>query len=144
MKDDDTSDSRDYEVGYGKPPIHSRWAPGFCPNKQGRRKGVKNFQTEIKEELNAKITIQENGKRKRITKRRAIAKQIVNKSVNGELKALPVLLNQSPDLISERDQLAAIFDTPDDESIMANLLERFRAAAQDTPPKPEQPEEKTS
>jgi hypothetical protein len=143
MKDDDTPDSRGYEVGYGKPPIHTRWAPGFCPNKKGRGKGVKNFQTEIKEELGTKITIQENGRRKRITKRRAVAKQIVNKAASGDLKAIPVLLNQSQDLISEREQLAAVFDTPDDKSVLAGLLDRLREVTQDAAPQPDRSEDET-
>jgi Family of unknown function (DUF5681) len=143
MKDDDAPDSDDYKVGYGKPPIHTRWPPGYCPNKKGRGEGVKNFQTELKEELGTKITIQENGKRKRITKRRAIAKQIVNKAASGDLKAIPVLLNQSQDLISERDQLAAVFDTPDDKSVLAGLLERLREANEETPPQPGRSEDET-
>jgi Family of unknown function (DUF5681) len=144
MKDDDTADSDDYEVGYGKTPLHTRFPKGVSGNPKGRPKGVRNFQSELREELGSKITIQENGKRKRITKRRAVAKQIATKAANGDLKAIPLLLNQSQDLISERDQLAVVFDTPDDKSIMANLLERLRIAAQNGPPQPERSEDKTS
>jgi hypothetical protein len=28
----------DYKVGYGKPPLHTRFKPGECPNKKGRGK----------------------------------------------------------------------------------------------------------
>ena len=126
MKDDDDPDPDKYKVGYGKPPIHPRWKPGFCPNKKGRGKGAKNFQTEIKEELQTKIIFQENGKRKKITKRRLVAKQIVNKAASGDLKATAVLLNQSQGLISDHEQLAAALDTPDDKAVLAGLLERLR------------------
>jgi Family of unknown function (DUF5681) len=141
MKDDDTPDSDDYEVGYGKTPLHTRFQKGVSGNPKGRPKGVRNFQTELREELSSKITIQENGKRKRITKRRAVAKQITTKAANGDLKAIPLLLNQSQDLVSEREQLAAVFDTPDDRSVLSGLLDRFREATQDAPPQPDQPED---
>jgi len=31
-----------YDVGYGKPPAHSRFKPGQSGNPRGRPKGVKN------------------------------------------------------------------------------------------------------
>jgi hypothetical protein len=130
MADVDPNDDGDYDVGYGKPPLHSRFKPGVCPNAKGRGKGVKNFQTEINEELRAKITINENGRRKKITKRRAIAKQIVNKSTMGDLKAIPVLLNETRDKDADGKGLQAILDTADDETVMANLIQRLREQVQ--------------
>jgi hypothetical protein len=143
MKDDGTCDSDDYDVGYGKAPLHTRFAKGVSGNPKGRPAGVRNFQTELREELSSKITIQENGKRKRITKRRAVAKQIATKAANGDLKAIPLLLNQSQDLISEREQLTAVFDTPDDKAVLAGLLDRFREATLDAAPQPNSPEDET-
>jgi hypothetical protein len=143
MKDDDTADSDDYEVGYGKTPLHTRFPKGVSGNPSGRPKGVRNFQTELREELGTKITIQETGKRKRITKRRAVAKQITTKAANGDLKAIPLLLSQSQDLISEREQLAAVFDTPDDKSVLSGLLDRLREATQDAAPQPDRSEDET-
>lgn len=128
MKRDRNKAPGEYTVGYGRPPLHSRWKPGFCPNPKGRGKGNRNFETEVNEELKAKITIQENGKRKRITKRQAVAKQLVNKAASGDLKAMPVLFNQSSQLGNKSDQLEAIFDTPDDKALLNSLLERFRGA----------------
>jgi hypothetical protein len=32
----------DYEIGYGKPPVHTRFAPGRSGNPRGRPKGAKN------------------------------------------------------------------------------------------------------
>ena len=56
MKDDDTPDGDDYEVGYGKTPLHTRFPKGVSGNPKGRPKGVRNFQTELREELGTKIT----------------------------------------------------------------------------------------
>ena len=82
-------------VGYGRPPRHSQFAKGTSGNPKGRPKGSKNFGLVLEDELNTKIFINENGKRKSITKREAVAKQIVNKAASGDAKAIPILLNEA-------------------------------------------------
>jgi hypothetical protein len=77
----------DYEVGFGKPPRHSQFHKGVSGNPQGRPKGTLNKKTILSRTLREKVVITENGKRKRITKREALYKQIVNKGVSGDLKA---------------------------------------------------------
>ena len=70
-------DNRDYEVGYGKPPENTRWQKGESGNPKGRPKGSKSFATVLEEELNRKIAVTQKGKTKRITFKRAIARQAV-------------------------------------------------------------------
>ncbi len=41
----------DYEVGYGKPPRHTRFQPGRSGNPRGRPKDTKNLKTDLIEEL---------------------------------------------------------------------------------------------
>ena len=94
MTDRDTSD-RPFEVGYGKPPKHTQFAKGKSGNPKGRGQGVKNFATEIQDELNTRVPITENGRRRKITKRKAVAKQLVNRAATGDPKAIPVLLNEA-------------------------------------------------
>ena len=43
--------SRDYDVGYKKPPKHGRFRKGRSGNAKGRPKGGKNLKTELMEEL---------------------------------------------------------------------------------------------
>ena len=51
----------DYEVGYGKPPKHTRFRKGQSGNFLGRPKGSTNVQTEMKRLLVAKTKIKVNG-----------------------------------------------------------------------------------
>jgi hypothetical protein len=107
-------DKDPYEVGFGKPPQSTQFKPGESGNPDGRPRGAKNFATAIEQELVTRITVTENGRRRRISKREVIAKHLVNKAASGDLKAIPLLLNearahQSNPAEADPDQ---VFDTP--------------------------------
>ena len=77
----------DYKVGYGKPPKGGQFKKGVSGNPSGRPKKPLDFASELMEELQSKVTIHENGKRKAITRYRGINKQVVNKALSGNLSA---------------------------------------------------------
>jgi hypothetical protein len=76
---------RDYQVGRGKPPVHSRFKKGQSGNPRGPR--PKNLPALLVEALNEKVTVTIDGERREITKREAVAKQLVNKSTGADLRA---------------------------------------------------------
>jgi hypothetical protein len=86
--------NRDYDIGYGKPPLHSQFGKGHSGNPRGRPKGSHNLSTFLDSALNEGVIVSENGKRKRITKREAILKQLVNKAASGEPKSIQLLLTE--------------------------------------------------
>ena len=55
---------RQYTVGKGKPPEHTRFQKGQSGNPTGRRKGSKNVATLLEQVLNERVVVTENGKRK--------------------------------------------------------------------------------
>jgi hypothetical protein len=67
--------TEDYEVGYGKPPRHTRFAKGQSGNPRGRPCGAKNFTTLLEEALDEPVTVTENGGRRKVSKRQAIVTQ---------------------------------------------------------------------
>lgn len=81
----------DYEVGFGKPPVGTRFQKGKSGNPQGRPKGTLNMATVLERTLRERVVINENGRRKTITKLEAAIKQLTNKAASGELKALQLL-----------------------------------------------------
>ncbi len=83
---------RDYDVGYGKPPEHSRFKKGQSGNPRGRAKGSKNLATVLSETLDETVTVTENGRRRKISKREALAKQLVNRAAQGDAKTIQICL----------------------------------------------------
>src|SRR5689334_3235265 len=102
--------TRDYEVGYGKPPLHTRFQKGKSGNPKGRPRGKKNMSTLLSTALNASIVVA-NGRRKKITKREAIVTQLVNKSAAADLKATQIVLAMLRELEAQHDSSpdAAVF-----------------------------------
>jgi hypothetical protein len=132
-------DKDPYEVGFGKPPQSTQFKPGESGNPDGRPRGAKNFATAIEQELVTRITVTENGRRRRISKREVIAKHLVNKAASGDLKAIPLLLNearahQSNPAEADPDQ---VFDTPEDRKVLDGILARIiRSSSQESVPPP--------
>jgi hypothetical protein len=87
----DGGDDRNYEVGYGKPPRAHRFKPGRSGNRNGRRKGTRNLKTHLHEELETKVTVTKDGKRRTMTKGQLMATQLVNNAVKGHLKSIEFL-----------------------------------------------------
>ena len=88
-----------YEVGYKRPPREHQFKPGHSGNPKGRPKKNKTFKEEISNELDELIYIQENGQKKQITKRKALAKKIINEALSGKTSATKII---SPLLFSEQ------------------------------------------
>jgi Family of unknown function (DUF5681) len=119
-----------YEVGFGKPPQSTQFKPGQSGNPAGRPRGAKNFATAIEQELAARITITENGRRRRISKREVIAKHLVNKAAGGDLKAIPLLLNEARAREGNpaNPVAEAVLDTPEDQKVLENVLRRLQSS----------------
>jgi hypothetical protein len=125
-----------YPVGYKNPPRHTQFKRGMSGNAKGRPKGAKNFATVIEEELRTRIEVTENGKRKRISKREAIAKQTVNRAAAGDPKATSTLLNEAR--LQENQNHLPIAQSlvvgPEDQMVIDSILQRIR---QSQPPCPD-------
>jgi Family of unknown function (DUF5681) len=116
----------DYEVGYGKPPRDTRFKRGQSGNPRGRPPGAKNLSTLLNEALNESVVVTENGGRKRISKRKAAFKQLVNDAAKGNWRALKLLVDILQDIErrSEPQTEESSFSLAD-EKVIAQLKSRL-------------------
>jgi replication-associated recombination protein RarA len=81
-----------YDIGYRRPPPSGQFKKGASGNPKGRPKGSKNFVTLLEKELAQKIVVNENGKKKSITRLQAMVKRMVAGALQGDQKSLLTLL----------------------------------------------------
>lgn len=120
------------EVGYGRPPVHSRWKKGQSGNPTGRRKGVKNFSTVFQDALNERVTVTENGKRKTLSMRQIIVKRTVNKAAAGDPKAAAIAIAEDRlhhSTAAPEPNAVAEFAAAEQETL-TNLFSRIRGSEQ--------------
>jgi hypothetical protein len=104
---------RDYEVGRGKPPVHTRFKKGQSGSPRGPR--PKNLPALLAAALNEPVYAMIDGKRRKITKREAIVTQMVNKSAEADLRATKMLF----DMMKEVEQKAGTAAPPEPAKLTA-------------------------
>jgi hypothetical protein len=126
-------DGDDYQVGYGKPPRHTQFKRGQSGNPRGRPSGSKNLATLVTEALNEPVIIAEDGGRRRISKREAIIKQLVNRSAKADWRAITILLNIVREIEGriEPETVESSFSTADDK-VIEQMKARWHAKKGDT------------
>jgi len=117
----------DYKVGYGKPPRHTRFKTGE-PSANPRGRPAKNLAALLIRGLNEPVVGTENGRRRTITKREAIASQLINKSAGADWRATKMLLDAVKD--AEKQAGTPPSEAPRftaaDEEVAEQLIERLR------------------
>ena len=114
---------KDYEVGYKRPPREHQFKPGQSGNPKGRPKKNKNFVEDVKGEMNELIHIQEQGKLKKITKQKALAKRIVADALSGKTSIIKLLLP----ILSDKNFEIKDFEedlSQEDQAILEDYIKR--------------------
>jgi Family of unknown function (DUF5681) len=93
---------REYAVGKGRPPQHTRFQKGQSGNPTGRRRGSKNVATLLEQVLSERVIVTENGKRKAITKLEAMLKQLANQAASGDHRAIKLLIPLADTCLASR------------------------------------------
>lgn len=115
---------KEYKVGYGKPPMHSRFKKGQSGNSRGRPKGSKNLATDMKEELSRKIVVTENGVERKVTKQRAIVIGLTARAMKDPKAASTVISTQ----LKLEPQEPDLPETKELSKTDATILEQYRAS----------------
>ena len=104
-----------------------RFKKGQSGNPRGPR--PKNLPALLIEALNEKVVVTIDGERREITKREAVATQLVNKSTGADLRATKMLI----DTLKDAEKKAGVAPPPEpapftaaDEEVMATFIARLR------------------
>lgn len=116
----------EYEVGYGKPPVNSRFEKGQSGNPNGRPKGTKNVNTMLRDALYAPIQIQQNGKTTTVTALEAIILKLRNNAIGGDYRsAVQALRLAARSVEQEESGEHGTEASPLDQQTMIELMRDF-------------------
>lgn len=116
--------SKNYDVGYRRPPKGKQFKKGESGNPKGRPKGTKNFKTDLEEEFQDLILVREGGTRKTITKQRAMITTMMNKAIKGDTKTAWALFNMLTKLGGNTQEVGEVVDLDEeDKKILQQFLE---------------------
>jgi uncharacterized protein DUF5681 len=83
----------DTQVGYGKPPKSTRFKPGQSGNPSGRPKAPRSLARELLEEMYETVTVGEGEARETISKQRSVLRSLTAKAMEGDTKAIAMLMD---------------------------------------------------
>jgi uncharacterized protein YdaL len=112
-------------VGYKRPPTATRYVKGQSGNPKGRPKGSKNLRAVLAEELSQRVTVNNHGKKKRLSVQSVMLKQVLQKAAAGDLKAASMVLRIIQQV--DPDHATAPQNQPiseRDDKILADFLQR--------------------
>jgi len=130
-----SGDGKDYAVGYGKPPVHSRFRPGQSGYPSGRRKGSRNLKTDVKRTLSMPLRVKEAGRTRKRSTQEAALMVLREKALQGDIRSIVHLLELAlrfNNEVAEAGPAQAL--SADDQAILAAYVAECTGAAVTQPP----------
>jgi len=88
----------DYEVGYGKPPLATRFRKGQSGNPRGRPKGTFNPAEMLKRAMIRTVPAREGDVLRRLPAMEAMYLNLVAKAINGDPRAIAIVIKHANDM----------------------------------------------
>ena len=114
----------DYQIGYRKPPVHTRFKPGTSGNQKGRPKRVPTLGEMVVDcVINKKIPVREGDRRRVVPAVEAILAKMLQQALQGDHRARStiLILMQAAERESASADGAAVSEQ-DTEIVRASLL----------------------
>jgi Family of unknown function (DUF5681) len=122
-------DEKPYRVGYGRPPLETRFKPNQSVNPKGRPRRPPSWRAVVEKVLDEKVEIRVGERILRMSNRHALARNAVRRAHNGDpklLRVLVLLMRAEVGLETPEDEAAAGVSASD-EAILDAYLARHGA-----------------
>lgn len=112
----------EYEIGYCKPPVATRYKPGQSGNLLGRPPQAKSIRALLGQVLDEKVSVKVKGRMKRVSKCEVVLRVLVNGAMKGERRPVEIVLKY----LNENDHPEPFVYEPIDNAILAELIATTR------------------
>jgi Family of unknown function (DUF5681) len=115
-----------YQVGYGCPPIHTRFKPGESGNPSGRPAGRPNAKTTVARVINEKVAVREGQKTRNMTKLEAVVQAHAMKAMKGDARSASIVIGLviRMGLLGEQEDETLAASPQEDAAIVNDFLRR--------------------
>jgi hypothetical protein len=114
------------EVGYGRPPLHTRFKAGRSGNPHGRSAGRPNTKTTVARVINETVPVREGDKTRQMTKLEAMLQAHTLKAMKGDARSASIVIGLVTRMgllgESETETLAGLSE--EDDAILADYVRR--------------------
>jgi hypothetical protein len=140
---EETQNSGDYDVGYGKPPKHTQFKKGQSGNPTGKAKKETSLRAKLKKLAGEEVVVHQNGVPVTMTKDEAMLVSVLMKAMKGDLAAAkfvaatlgaePEASAAAPEIEVSSADLAALQHQADWLGVLEQARAECLAAEQDDP-----------
>jgi hypothetical protein len=121
--------TKDYKIGFKKPPKQTRFVRGQSGNPHGRPKGKRNWATVLHSILEQKVRVTENGRTKIVTKWEAATTQLANKAASGDVNSISKLIQIVPNMEHQLTKAGApVLSDEQDRKVVVELIKRIKGS----------------
>jgi len=138
----EAADDKPYRVGYGRPPLATRFKPNQSGNPKGRPRRPLSLRAVVDKVLEEKVEIREGERVLRMSNRHALARAAFRRALNGDpklLRALALMMRVEMGLDQPGNEAAAPV-SGSDEAIVADYLARHRVESDENSAEPRLPD----
>jgi hypothetical protein len=127
------SGKHSYTIGYGRPPVHSRFKPGQSGNPAGRCKGQPSLEEAFAREARRRVKVKTaSGGIEQVTKLEVSLRQLFNLSMQGNIAATRIILAytaapaQAGEGSPQEDAGALFLGAKPNPEMIARFFKRFQ------------------
>jgi hypothetical protein len=123
---DSTEAKKGYAVGYGRPPVHSRFKPGQSGNPKGRPKGRQNAKTTVERVLNEKVVVRQGNKTRNMNVLEAMLHAHSAKAMKGDARSAAIVIGlvAKLGLLGDQEEPITAMLPEEDAAILDEYLHR--------------------
>ena len=121
----------EYQVGYKRPPLQTRFNPGQSGNPKGRPTGRPNAKTTMARVINERVAVREGQKSRNVTKLEAMLQAHTLKAIKGDTRSASIVIGlvTRMGLLGELEEQTLAALPQDDQTIVADFLRRNTGSA---------------
>ena len=116
---------RKYAVGYGKPPLHTRWEKGRSGNPKGRPKRQRDITQLLNTLLAQRIVVRTGKTTKRMSRLDHLLHRAFENAVAGDPRLIRLVLDEARKAEERRENDEPAFG-PADHEVIAAFFQRLR------------------